>query len=626
MLFGPNAGGGGILSYTTAQRGALSPTDGTVIYNTTDKRVQYYDGTATIWRDVGDPLQPNYIKNWTGDTSVTTGWATYADAAGAQPVDGTGGSPNVTFSISSTSPLRGLADFNFVKDAANRQGQGVSYDFTIDSADKARVLQISFDYEIVSGTYADGDVTIWVYDVTNGTLIQPAGTSLLNTTVPTQKQQCTFQTNSNSTSYRLIFHVTSTSASAYTIAFDNYSVAPQGVAAGTPFDPDLAYTPTLTGFGTATGISFSSHREGEYLVVTGKFTCGTTTATEARISLGYAGGNSNVTSASTIPTIQQCGTLALSNSTGNVYYVLIEPSKSYLTIANQNAGALTKANGDAFLASGNTVSFVARVQISGWSPNTVMSTDTSTRVVSMQATGDAASASSGNPIIMPTVQWDTHGAYSNSTGRYTVAVPGFYKIFGYFNGGTAVNFFIYKNAVQGQEVGVSTSSGTVTFSGAVSCVAGDIIDIRPNGTFNAIAGNLNIERLSGPVQIAASETVAAKIGGDPASTSSGNPIIFPTVNYDTHGGYNASTGRYTVPISGLYRVYGQISSTNTAVGLNIYLTASPDSKVGTTDSNGECAFIGAVRVLAGTLIDVRPNNTLDGDATSVLYIERFGNY
>jgi hypothetical protein len=116
--------------------------------------------------------------------------------------------------------------------------------------------------------------------------------------------------------------------------------------------------------------------------------------------------------------------------------------------------------------------------------------------------------------------------------------------------------------------------------------------------------------------------VAARISGDPASATSGNPVIFPTSAYDTHAAYNASTGRYTAPISGYYRVHGFITSANTGVGLSVYVDAASVISVGQTDSNGECSYTGSVFVNAGQIIDLRPNNTLDAGSGSTIHFER----
>lgn len=163
----------------------------------------------------------NYIRNNMFTRNVN-GWITYADAAATTPVDGTGGTANITFTRSTTTPLRGPAQGLFTKDAANRQGQGVAYAFSIDRADRSKPLGIQFDFEVLSGTYASGDLTVYIYDVTNSVLITP---SSINLAAGTGTFNASFVSTS-STSYRLILHVASTSAVAYTVGVDNFSVGP----------------------------------------------------------------------------------------------------------------------------------------------------------------------------------------------------------------------------------------------------------------------------------------------------------------------------------------------------------------------------------------------------------------
>lgn len=181
----------------------------------------------------------NYILNPDAESN-TTGWATYADAAGTTPVDGTGGSPSVTWTRNTTTPLRGNADFAFAKDAANRQGQGVSYDFTISSVDKGRKLSVSFDYNSNTTNYSAGDILVYLYDVTNSILITPSSTSL-----PKNTGTLTVNFDSTtSTSYRLILHVSTTNATAYTLYFDNFQVGPGQIVQGAAISEWQSYTPT----------------------------------------------------------------------------------------------------------------------------------------------------------------------------------------------------------------------------------------------------------------------------------------------------------------------------------------------------------------------------------------------
>lgn len=228
----------------------------------------------------------NYITNFDFE-SDTTGWATYADAAGTSPVDGTGGSPNITFTRTTSSPLRGTGSGLITKDAANRQGEGVSYDFTIDSADKSKQLSIQFDYE-ASANYTDSSGTeymvIYVYDVTNATQIP---VSFLSSSAPqgSGSQKITFDATT-STSYRLEFHIAGTGTSAWTYKIDNVKVSPQEITLSAAVSDWISYTPTFSaGFGTPTNIDFKYARIGQNIKIRGSFTCGTTTTGAATISI-----------------------------------------------------------------------------------------------------------------------------------------------------------------------------------------------------------------------------------------------------------------------------------------------------------------------------------------------------
>lgn len=212
---------------------ALTRKEGTVVYATDFDRIYYDDGTDLV--EVGSGSGGgsggiDYVTNGDFETD-TEGWATYADAAGSSPVDGTGGAPSVTFSRISSTLLRGEAYGQLVKDAADRQGEGVSFDFTIDSVDKEKALDLSFDYNFsVNG--ATGDIAVFVYDVTNAALISTA-----SSVVPKGGSTNTFNTtfiSSDSTSYRLIFHIASTSALAVNFNVDNVKIGPQEFIQTTP--------------------------------------------------------------------------------------------------------------------------------------------------------------------------------------------------------------------------------------------------------------------------------------------------------------------------------------------------------------------------------------------------------
>jgi hypothetical protein len=131
-----------------------------------------------------------------------------------------------------------------------------------------------------------------------------------------------------------------------------------------------SYTPTFTGFGTVTSPECYHKRAGSDLILRCKATSGTSTATEARVSLP-----GSLVSAGTnlIPSIQKAGDLTRGVSAGSSFSfnVLIEPNVSYVTFGVQGSAAagMTKVNGSALVGNTEVFSFTARIPIAGWTEN-----------------------------------------------------------------------------------------------------------------------------------------------------------------------------------------------------------------------------------------------------------------
>lgn len=597
----------------------------------------------------------DYVPNGSFDGSVA-GSVAYADAAATAPVDGTGGSPTVTVTRTTSSPLMGAGSLLFTKDAANRQGQGFSVDFTIADKDKGKVLTLTAAYAIASGTYVDDDMSIWVYDVTNGgSPMQVAPTYIKNVTVA-DSLSCQFQTPINSNSLRLIFHVGSTSASAYTVKLDDISITSKPKTYGPLVTTQVAYTPTFTGFGIVSSVNVVSWRDGAFLKIQGRFTAGTTTATEARISLGFGGVDSNVTSKSTLPTLQIVGVAGDASSSATFFgvYTTIEASKTYITFSAQTSttNAQAKANGSNIASSSVAFSFETTVPIEGWETSAVLSQDADTRVVAARVGGDPASASSGNPIIFPTVAYDTHGAYDNSTGRYTAPVPGYYRVHGHINSAnTAVTVSIFVNASSVIAAGATDSNGEGTYSGTVKVFAGDLIDLRPGATLDATAtSTIHFEMLQGPAQVGATETIAAKYtssAGNSIANSGTTRVDFATKKFDTHSAVTVGASWvFTAPASGIYDIESTIKFTSStyAAGNVADMQVFKSGSLETTITGlvlevalSEVVYLhGSTKVslLAGETLDIRLSNNRTAGATSLtttatdnsVTITRVGNY
>lgn len=129
-----------------------------------------------------------------------------------------------------------------------------------------------------------------------------------------------------------------------------------------------AWTATSQGFGTVSSQNLRSWRVGSHLHFEGVFTPGTTSGSEARLNLGSAGTDGNVTTSSGYGTLEVCGIVATTGINGAAVYCLVEASKTYITFGIASAGianALTKVNGNAF-SSSTAISVKGSVRIQGW--------------------------------------------------------------------------------------------------------------------------------------------------------------------------------------------------------------------------------------------------------------------
>lgn len=495
------------------------------------------------------------------------------------PIAGTGGTGSgLAFTRSTSSPLRSTASFLLAQTAGIAQGEGVSYPFTIDAADKAKVLGISFNYNASSVfgassgvTGSDSDLEVYVYDVTNAILVPVSPSVIVGKGSLNFAFNGTFQTSSNSTSYRLIFHVGSANANTASWAFkwDNVVVGPQVASLGYPGTDSVACTPVFTGFGTVTGISAYSRRSGDCLEQWGYFTAGTVSATEARISLCFNGGQSNVsTDSAKIASGTVVGYAAANSAAATFFHIaaLAAAGSGYVTFGAQTSttSEITPGTGAGVFTSAQPTSFYIKVPISGWASTAVMSSDTDTRVVSLSAvkTGGGVTASTAIPT-WTTVNKDSHGAFNATTGVYTVPVAGDYFVSGVFSAtaATASSLLILKNAATIATGTFAASDVGITVNALVSgCVVGDTLAIASGVTLTTSSGTsygtmLSINRLSGPATIASSESVnASAYLATSAAVSANTPIIFDAKNYDTHNAYSTVTGIFTCPMAGKYRL------------------------------------------------------------------------
>ena len=573
----------------------------------------------------------------------------------------------IAITTSSTNPLSDSASFLLQKTGGtNDQGKGVSYDFTIDNASKAKVMQISFDYIVNSGTFTagtpgvsgtDSDIIVYVYDITNSRLIQPSTFKLFSnsSTIP-DTFNAVFQTAHNSTSYRLIFHTATTTTSNFELKIDNIKVEKSKYAYGTPITDWQSYTPAIAqqGFGNITIANTYDarwRRNGDSLEISVRFTAGTVAASQARfdLPLGFT-----VDSVKT-PSIKLADGYWIWNSTtGNQIkrgVVLVTGGLTYLNFGfddyTNSSSPFGPQNGSALVSTGSVVSFFAKVPVLGWSSSVQMSDSADTRVVDFVGT---ATTTAANTNITATVTKDSHGAWSSN--QYVVPVAGDYNasISAFCTSTIGWGINILKNGT------IVSNGSTSIYSGISSnlsstiipdCKAGDVITFQTTANGGVVTNSANkifISRISGPSAIAATESVnfeASRTAGNISINATPVTYICNSTIKDSHGGYNSSTGIYTVPVSGTYLIFAEVSmtfgATNYSGQLNLVYGTSNTIGFVSTDSTAvqyRCNVVSAISFLnAGQTIYIQTytgaaqSGTAIGDSavTNKFYAVRVGN-
>ncbi len=547
---------------------------------------------AIIKADIteGQESVPNFLKGKGHYEKTVNGTTAYADAAGTRPVDGTGGSPTLTCTRTTSSPLDGDGSLLITKDAANRQGQGCAIQFTIDSAYKAKVLQIEMDYIVGSGTFTagtsstDSDLIVYIYDVTNSTLIEPSSIKFLasSTTLP-DKFVANFQTSATGTTYNLILHQATTSSSAYTFKADNLQVKPSQYVYGTPISDWQSYTPTgsLTTNTTYTGMRRRVGGNEEFRIkadFSGTNTQGAMTLNlPVTIDTTKIPGTINGATVFGIGSARDSGSadfdlVTAYNSTTSVTVLLKNSSATYGYYAQVN----TSTNVPMTIASGDSVEVFLSVPVVGYSSSVQQSDGFSSREITAQVYR-ASTSQTINSASDVKIQWNAENKDStssfDSTTNYRFVVPssGTYSFGGNIvigaSGSSTIAFaHLYKNGSPRKTIGSVLTSTSIATTIAIStqddAVAGDYYEIflNSNSVSMPVLSDASIyngsqwfiTKLQSPQTMSMTERVSFSVNTSTSSVSTSSPFVFTNVVDNTHGAYSTSTGVFTAPYRGFY--------------------------------------------------------------------------
>lgn len=546
-----------------------------------------------------------------GDAEGADIFSLYNDGASSRPVDGTAGTvtTQITTTVTSTGAIDGSKSFLLSKTAVNAQGYGWSVPFTISQANQAKVMQIEFDYKISSTPFTagtsttDSDLIVYVYDVTNNQLIQPSTFKLFsNSATIGDKFVTNFQTSATGTSYRLIFHIATTVATAWSLFTDNISIKPSTYVYGTPITDWQLWTPTSTWTtgATHTGLKRRVGSDGEYKVKLA-IIAGVTAAnliinlpsgevidTNRVIDVGpntdWSFGQVTMLDSGTATFV---GGVSYNNTTSFQIRAL-SATATYV----QDVGPVTNIV-PATWASPDVISMQFRVPIVGWAASTQMSDSYDGRLVAAtyRTSADVTITTSNADVVWNTKIDDNCAIMNTTTGIVTVPSAGKYSfnLTGRHDTGAGVPGEIqYALIVTGKNAGtyvlwdISNLAASKIFpiSGSIDLEmnAGDTAKINAVSTTNAstLKGGaslytaFSIKKLQAPTTISATESINARYYASSTSISGTlATIVWATKDYDSHGGM--TSGVYTIPTAGRYQINSSILTSGTIALNNVLI-------------------------------------------------------
>ena len=455
-----------------------------------------YDITSSRWRIVGGSGSGsgsggiNYILNPNAVAS-TVGWSTYQDAAASQPVDGTGGSPTITLTKDTTSKIISTNSFKITKDAANRQGEGVPYDFTIDQALAGKNLELSFYYQATANfVYGSingvtpSDITCYIYDITNSALVAVFPNVLDGSGQLAGSFQAT-----QSLSYRLIFHIGTTNALAWDFYYGQVEVGPLDKTFLQSDSDWLAYTPTYVGAGTVSTSNMFYRKQGPNLEISGSFISGVATGVPFTMTLPPGLVSSATYTSTANDVVGQFGT----NGGTAQFSALISQSSNLLGATYQSANNLTKQNGSAMWTSTFKVSVKASIRIDGWTSGyatAALSVQNSPVFIRAYKNAGAVTANTTIPTWTAVTQ-DATGTFNSTTGEATIKVPGTYDYsFKIATTAGTPTASIYKNGTE-IEKGLNAGVKSIVAGSLGDLVVGDVITVRIDSSLTVASDNVS---------------------------------------------------------------------------------------------------------------------------------------
>lgn len=590
---------------TKSSLDGLTRKAGTIAYATDTGKPYYDDGTTLKVIGSGSGGGINLITD--GDAEGSNPFTAYKDSATASPVDGTGGTPSfVSIAISSSTPLSGTNSFVITKTFGNPIGEGVSVPFTVQPAYKARMLKISFDYFASTGfeppySTFNSDITVWIYDVTAGRLIQPSNFQItsrdLNSTF-----QADFQSDSASTDYRLILHCGTVNTAAWTFKADNFTVAPSQYVYAPAITDWIDYTPTISAqSGSLTNYTLSNtqwSRVGSNLYIKGKLTFTGAVGTWTFPVVSFPSG---VSADTTSPVTAYNSKVTYTDTGVNGYGGDSLPFGTTGVTLAANRGtnganiAITQAAPFAWGSTDVIEWTVGPIKIAGWTSNQQVSDGYDARDLkvnvlrSTNLTGLNPNNTSIKIPIAPTTIEDTYSGWDATNNRVLIKSAKSYDIsYGAWIESTNVvtgQYYIVQLMKNGIEIDSSVmqlTSAAAQFmrlpggKKGVTAVATDYFEVFLYSSANHSSSTLTARRVWLDVKADSSNSTISKGtlvfenytngAGTAITNASENVVPFATIAYSTHGAWDTATSTFKAPQVGLVAITGLVTFTGMTAG------------------------------------------------------------